>query len=502
VTGPLEVERGDDWLNREELRQRASAGVFVVTTRGVVIAAIGFAGTLVVARLLTPRDFGAVAIGLTLVLLVGVLSDGGLGAGLIRRPEPPSMDELRALTALQLMVAAVSALAIGAIALRFGETGRVAALMVTAAPLLALQLPGRILLERSLSYRRLALLEVSQVVVFNTWAVALVAAGFGVWGFATAVFARTIAGLAIVAYVSPVGIPRPSLSWRRARSLIAFGARFQLVAATWFIRDQGLTLSIVAVASVATVGLWALAKRLLEVPYLLLASLWRVSFPTMSRIVAAGDDPAPLIERATAMAAVATGTILTALAASAPGLVPGLFGEPWREASSVLPPACLGLGIAGSVSVATQGFLYAVGDASAVLRSVVLQTIALFVVALPLLPRLGVTAVGIGLLVSFLVEATVLVRATTDRVRVDLIRQLSVPVVAGALAGGSGWLVAHAFGADLAAGLAGGACAVAGFHGALLVFRRELVIETLRFAVDSVRAAGDGGARGAAEKEI
>jgi O-antigen/teichoic acid export membrane protein len=502
VTGPFDSEGAGDPLNADELRRRASAGVFVVATRGAVIAVIGFAGTVVFARLLTPRDVGTVAIGLTLVLLVGVLSDGGLGAGLIRRPEPPSLEELRALTALQLTVAAASALAIGAVALRFGETGRVAAVMVTAAPLLALQLPGRILLERSLSYRPLALLEVSQVVAFNAWAIALVVLGFGVWGFASAVFARTIVGLAIVAYVSPVGIPRPSPSWRRARSLFAFGVRFQAVAAMWFLRDQGLMLSIVAVASVATVGLWALAKRLLEVPYLLLASLWRVSFPTMSRVVAAGTDPAPLIGRATGMAAIATGTILTALAASAPGLVPGLFGEPWREASSVLPPACLGLGIAGSVSVATQGFLYAVGDASAVLRSVVLQTTALFAVALPLLPHLGVTAVGVGLLVSFLVEAIVLVRATTARVRVDVVGQLSVPVVAGVLAGGSGWLVTHASGADLAAGLAGGACAVVGFHGALLVFRRKLVIDTLRFAVESVRAAGGGAGTGAAERGI
>jgi O-antigen/teichoic acid export membrane protein len=493
VTDPYGAEYGDS-LDRPDLRRRASAGVFVVATRGLVIALVGLVGTVVVARLLTPKDVGAVAIGLTLVLLVGVLSDGGLGAGLIRRPQPPSPDELQALTALQLTVAAGSAFAIGAVALRFGDTGRVAGLMATAAPLLALQLPGRILLERSLSYRPLAVLEVSQVVAFNVWAIAFVAAGFGVWGFATAVFARTVVGLAVVARVSPVGIPVPRFSWRQARPLIAFGLRFQVVAAAWFARDQGLMLLIVTVASVATVGLWTLAKRLLEVPYLLLAPLWRVSFPTMSRVVAAGDDPAPLIERAAAMTAVAIGTILAALAASAPGLVPGLFGEPWRESSSVLPPACLGLGIAGSISVATQGFLYAVGDAAAVLRSVLLQTIALFAVTLPLLPKLGVGAVGIGLLVSFLVESAVLIRATSAHLRVALVRLLAVPVVAGVVAAGSGWLLARSAGADLAAGLAGAACAVLVFHGALLVFRRTLVFDTFTFALESLRAAGRGAA--------
>jgi O-antigen/teichoic acid export membrane protein len=72
-------------LPREELARRASAGVFIVATRGVAILLIGLGGWIVVARLLAPRDFGVVAIGMSFVLVTGMLSDGGLGAGLIRR---------------------------------------------------------------------------------------------------------------------------------------------------------------------------------------------------------------------------------------------------------------------------------------------------------------------------------------------------------------------------------------------------------------------------------
>jgi O-antigen/teichoic acid export membrane protein len=478
-----------DALPRDELKRRASGGIFIVGSRGLAILLVSFGGTVVVARLLTPRDFGVVAIGASLVLFASVISDGGLGGGLIRRAEPPAREELQALTALQLALTVGLVVATAVIAAPFGTIGWVTALMVSSTPVVALQVPGKILLERSLSYRPLAFLEVSQVLTYHMWAIGLVVAGFGVWGLATATIARAAAGSLIMARVSPVGLVRPGFSWRRIRPLMAFGVRFQAASAMWLVRDQGMNASIAAVASVSTLGLWSLARRLMEIPFLLFDSVWRVSFPTMSRLVANKEDVAPLIERAVAMAAVGTGVVVTGLAGSAPGLIPGLFGEQWRGSSSVVPAACLGLGIGGSVSVATVGYLYAVGDASAVLRAGVLQTIAWFLVTLPLLPVLGVSAVGLGWFVSSVVDAVVLGRATVKSTRVRLVRPLVAPLAVGVFSACVGWVIADRGGASLVSGLAGGACSVLCFHAGLVVFRRQLLWETFRFAAGSMRAA-------------
>jgi O-antigen/teichoic acid export membrane protein len=263
----------------------------------------------------------------------------------------------------------------------------------------------------------------------------------------------------------------------------------QAAAATWLVRDQGLNAAIAVIANVSTLGLWSLARRLMEVPSLLFESLWRVSFPAMSQLTPAKEDVAPLIERAVGMAAVGTGVILTGLAGSAPGLIPGLFGEQWRAASNVIPGACLGLGIGGSVSVATVGYLYAVGDASAVLRASIFQTIVLFGVTLPLLPLLGVSAIGLGWFISSTVEAVVLGRATLKWSRVRLVRPLLAPVGMGSLSAGVGWLVALLGGADLLSGVAGGVCSVLCFQAGLLLLCRERLYDTYRFVVGSMRAA-------------
>jgi Polysaccharide biosynthesis protein len=305
-------------LSRDELKRRASGGIFIVGTRGLAILLIGFGGNVVIARLLTPHDFGLVAIGMAFVVFASLLADGGLGAGLIRRAEPPDIEELQALTALQLAVSTGLALAIAAVAIPFGEAGWVTAVMVCSMPLAVLQFPGRILLERSLSYRPLALVEVSQVLTYYAWAIGFVVAGFGVWGLASATVAMRVAAALIMIRVSPVGLVRPRFHWSRIRPLIGFGVRFQATSATWLVRDQGLNAAIAAIASISTLGLWSLARRLLEVPFLLFDSLWRVSFPTMSQLMAAKSDVAPLIERAVGMAAVGGGVVLVGLAGSHP----------------------------------------------------------------------------------------------------------------------------------------------------------------------------------------
>jgi O-antigen/teichoic acid export membrane protein len=483
-------------LSREELKHRTSAGVFIVGSRGVIVLVLAFGGQIAFARLLDPHAFGVIALGMSVMLVTGLLSDGGLGAALIRRPAPPQHDELAALVALQLGVSSILALLGAAIAAFVGGMAWVVAAMGGSMPIVALLFPGQITLERALSYRPLAVVEISQAVTYYGVAIGLVVAGLGVWGVAVAVWIRAVVATAIMTRVSPVGFVGPRFDWTRIRPLMGFGVRFQAVEATWILREQLLNALVAVIAGVSMLGLWRLAGRLMEVPYLLLHTLWRVSYPAMSQMVTADAVEASLIERTGGMAAIGVGTLLVGLAASAPGLVPGLFGEQWHEAAAVIPWSCLGLAIGGSVSVATAGYLYSVDDASAVLRSGVLQAIAWFAVTLPLLDVVGVSAVGLGWLAGSLVQAFVLAHATRRRIPVLLLPVVLVPVAIGTVAAVPGWLVANLDG-DLITGIAGGALAVCLFQLGLLVFRRALLSETYAFGFGAMRAATSRRASGA-----
>ena len=62
--------------------------------------------------------------------------------------------------------------------------------MACSLPLLALRAPHAIALERALEYRPIAAIEFAESLVFYGWAIATVAAGWGVWGVASAAIAR------------------------------------------------------------------------------------------------------------------------------------------------------------------------------------------------------------------------------------------------------------------------------------------------------------------------
>ncbi|MGY1618365.1 oligosaccharide flippase family protein [Geodermatophilus sp. SYSU D00691] len=473
-----------------ELHERASAGVAVMATRSLVVLLVGFGGSVVVARILTPGDLGVVAVGMSFVVFTGLVSDGGLGAGLIRRDLPPTRRELRALSALQLSITAAAALVALAVAAAapLGRTGWVTAIMVASMPVVALQFPGRILLERSLLYHRLARVELVQVLCYHGWNVATVLAGWGVWGLATGAVVRAVVGSVLMAVVIPAGNVRPMFDPRAVRPLMGFGLRFQAVNATFLARDQVLNLAVGAVSGTATLGRWSLTRRVMEVPYLLVYSLDRVALPAVPQFLAAGRPPKQLVERAVTLTAVGAGLVLSGLAGGAPGLVPGVFGPQWSGVSAAVAFSCAGLFLSGSTKP-LQSYLYAVDDATAVLRAQLVQTPVWFAVGLPLLPVLGVAALGLGWAAGAVVEVVVLVRATRRRVAARLLPGLIVPLVVGVVAATGGWLLSTELGPTLWSGVAGGALSAAAFGLGLALFRRAALVDAVHLGARSVRSA-------------
>src|SRR5215216_1736715 len=94
-------------LTTHEVRYRAIRGALAVTARGFLVRVLGFAGTVVVARLLTPHDLGIVAIGFALITVIHSLADMGLASAFIRRLESPVRLELEAMLGLYLTVSIV-----------------------------------------------------------------------------------------------------------------------------------------------------------------------------------------------------------------------------------------------------------------------------------------------------------------------------------------------------------------------------------------------------------
>src|SRR5262249_36545106 len=167
-----------------EIRSRATRGVFSVGLRNVVVRLLGFLGTIALTRLLTPHQFGLLAFGFAVKSMSDVVASGGLAAGMIRRPSPPSEHDLEVAQGAQLSTTLAFTSIIGLLGLTLGGVSAVAAIMALSLPIYAIRVPTMVILERSLNWSLAARIEVTETLAYNIAAVTLVALGGGGMGAA------------------------------------------------------------------------------------------------------------------------------------------------------------------------------------------------------------------------------------------------------------------------------------------------------------------------------
>lgn len=485
---PAKAPPPEEPLAAAEVARRASGGAALLAARGGLVLGLGLVANLLLARLLDPRDFGLMALGTVLLVFGGYFAEGGLGAALIRREGAPSRRALEAVNGLQIAATSGLVLVAVAIALPFGSDGAVVAAMVATLPVTILRAPTVIVLERRLEYRTIAVVELVESVAFYVGAVALVALGMGIWGVAAAMAIRAVVGTGAMIRLGPLGFVRPRWAWAEARPLAGFGARVQLLSLVGMTREQGLNIGIASIAGMATLGVWNLAFRVLQVPSMLTMAATRVGFPAVARLLETGSDPRRTLERGVATLAVAIGLVVVAMAGFAPAL-PAIVGDAWNEVPATVAWSGIALLLNGPVYVMTAGYLYAVDDVGSVIRAALAQTAVWFAVALPLLDTLGAEAVGIGWIAGGTVNSLMLARRTRQHTSASLVANLLPPAAAAAAAGVVGWLVATAGSETVLEGVAGALAGELVLVGALFLARRALLRDAYRLITGSVRGA-------------
>jgi O-antigen/teichoic acid export membrane protein len=465
------------------------AGVATVGFQGVLVQMLTAVGGIVLARLLLPKELGVVAFGTVVVASMTALADAGLGAALIRQEASPSRADLAAVVGLQCALAGALTIASGIVAPFAGLTAEVTAVMVGSLLLTSLGTGPLIVLERRLTYRPLLVSTALATAAYYAWSVVFVLQGFGVWALATGTIVRAAVTVLTLARAAPDAMIMPHFSRARSRHLLRFGAPYQAVSLMNLIRDQVFSIGVVAIAGLSMLGLWAVAFRIMQVPLLFFQSLWRVSYPAMSRLLEAGEDPRYMIERGIVLMSTATGIFISPLVGSAPALVPAVLGSRWAAVDQIVPGQGIGLLIGGPISVATAGYLWAIGEPRAPLRATFWASIIWWVVTFPLLGPLGAWAISVGSVCGSLADSYLLAVAALRHTRAPMVKPQFVQIVAAGAAASLAWWYATAGPPTLVHAAASAAVAECVYLGILFAVRRGPLVETIAV---SRRALGHG----------
>lgn len=180
-TDPAIAEGENRSLTRHTLH-----GVFWITMGRLLKAPVNLIAVAVLARMLTPSDFGVIAIGMIVVSLSNVMVDGSFGMILIQRREldPKVIGASVALSSAMAVLFAVVIVAVAPFVERefnFPQLSNVLIALGGVLPVTAVTMITTALLQRSFQFGTLTINSLLAQVCYAATGIALAFTGYGLW---------------------------------------------------------------------------------------------------------------------------------------------------------------------------------------------------------------------------------------------------------------------------------------------------------------------------------
>jgi len=346
IAEPLPAARrgGEDYFRTDRLKadlgaRAARGGLVTVTTQGFKFAA-GVAATVVLARLLTPGDYGLVGMVAVVTGFVGLFKDLGLSAATVQREE---IGEAQVSTLFWVNVGVsltdltVTVALAPAVAWFYGEPRLTAVTLAYSAGFLTggLTVQHEALLKRQMRFAVLAAAEVAALLASILTTVVLAWRGFGYWALVAGHLALSLVYMVAVWVVCAWRPGRPRRG-AGVRQLLGFGGNLTgAVVVNYFARNLDNML-IGRVWGGFQLGLYAKAYQLLLLPLdQVNEPITGVAVPALSRL---NDDPERyrraylrLLEKVAMM----TMPLMAFMIACSDWIVRVVLGPQWTEAATI-----------------------------------------------------------------------------------------------------------------------------------------------------------------------
>ena len=116
------------------------------------------------------------------------------------------------------------------------------------------------------------------------------------------------------------------------------------------------------------------------------------------------------------------------------------------------------------------------------LRATIVGIVAMFVVMIPLLPLIGVVAVGVSWLAAGIGEAAVLIPCARKHASFKILPCLPPPAILAVIAASTGWFVSREAGNTPLAGLAGALTGLGLYLGLLWISHRKYLLDSIHLS--------------------
>lgn len=352
----------------QKLSDRVFNSAALMVVANIVKRSIGIVSMLILARLLTPDDYGLVALSMLVIHFFDLFSQFGVNQYVLSRVSLKD-DELQTAWTLRLFVRLGLAVCVWFLAPRlaqFFERDELHAVLLVSAlvPVLsALEGPGLLLLRRAMTYRRIALISVGAKLAGFVTAVSIAVQFRTYW--ALVVGDVVVAG--VYSFLSyKAHSLRPRICLKNLSAQWSFSKWIFTRGLFGYSRGKIDNFVIGRFLGVTELGLYSMAKQLATMPHdLLTFSLVDVITSSISESRSKTSDTALALTKILVIQLSLMMPIVVGLHQLAQPLITSLLGESWQPAVPILQGLAL-LSLLFSVGVTISTVLVAIGEVKAV----------------------------------------------------------------------------------------------------------------------------------------
>jgi O-antigen/teichoic acid export membrane protein len=341
------------------LRRRVVRAVGATSVGSGLAKLISLTSTLVLVRLLTPDDFGLMAMASTVTGFIGFFNEIGIGAAIVQRTEVRK-EEINGCFGIALIASAALSLLVLGISWPAAAFFNMPALQHLLSVLGfgfffgALNTVPVALLRKELRFQTVLWLGLSSAIVQALVTIPLAALGFGYWSMVGGFFVGQTFATVWYWWVSPW---RPSWPFqlREGRSLLTYGVHITYTRVLWHAFMNADKLIIGKLINAHAVGVYDVSRSLASLPTSQISGLvTSIASPVFSRV----QNDLPQLRRVQLRlsrgVAYLTLPLLAGIAVLATELVQVMLGSKWGEAVFPLQALCVSEAVATVANLQAQ----------------------------------------------------------------------------------------------------------------------------------------------------
>lgn len=346
-----------------QIKSKTVQGAIYLTVRNIGLQAISALGFFLLSMRLSVAEIGVFGVVVEIVGILGYFSDIGLAASLIQKKDDVTTSSLRTVFLIQQILAV---LGIGASVLIFIPIAHSRSYGTTeffifyslcfAFFLSSLKTIPSVLLERKLSFEKLASVDILENITFYLVTIAFAFGGFGAKSYAYGTIVRSVLGLILIYRLQfwPIGF---SFDTKSIKELLKFGLPFQLNSFIALAKDRLSNLVLSGILSREPFGYLTWATKISRLSISLMDSFLRILFPTLSRI----QNQPEIVKKLLSKSSFVIATVSFGMLGFANFFVPILVSTipnyfKWQPALNLLPFLSLSAAIAALTTPLNNAF--------------------------------------------------------------------------------------------------------------------------------------------------